>query len=49
MSKGDLFLAVMSLGYVAAGVAYFYDGNRGYALTLIAYAVANAGLIYASK
>ena len=49
MSKGDLFLAVMSLGYVAAGIAYLYEGNKGYALTLIAYAVANAGLIYAAK
>ena len=49
MSKGDLFLAAMSLGYVAAGIAYLYEGNKGYALTLVAYAIANIGLIYAAK
>ena len=49
VSKGDLFLAAMSLGYVAAGIAYLYEGNKGYALTLIAYAVANIGLVVASK
>lgn len=49
MTWGDKFLAIMSLGYLAAAVAYFIEGNRGYALALFAYAVANIGLIHASK
>ena len=49
MNNGDLLLLAMSLGYLAAGTAYFLDGNKGYALALCAYAIANLGLIYAAK
>jgi len=49
MRAGDWFLAVMSLGYLGAALAYFLDGNKGYAIALLSYAVANCGLIYATK
>lgn len=49
MTAGDYFLAVMSVGYLCAAIAYAYGGNEGYALALTAYAVANMGLIYAAK
>lgn len=48
MKWGDWFLAAMSLGYVAAAVAYWLEGNKGYAVALMAYAIANGGLISAS-
>jgi len=49
MRAGDWFLAVMSVGYLGAAVAYLLGGNKGYALALAAYAVANCGLIYAAR
>ena len=49
MSAGDAFLAVMSVGYLGAAVAYALSGNHGYALALTAYAIANCGLIWAAK
>ena len=49
LSNGDLLLLAMSLGYLAAAAAYFLDGNKGYALALFAYSIANLGLIYAAK
>ena len=49
MKWGDLFLLVMSFGYLAASIAYLTEGNKGYALALCCYAIANAGLIWASK
>lgn len=48
MKWGDWFLLAMSLGYVLAAVAYAIQGNPGYALALVCYAVANCGLIWAS-
>ena len=48
MKWGDWFLLAMSAGYVLAAAAYLADGNKGYALALLAYAVANLGLIWAS-
>lgn len=48
LSWGDAFLLCMSAGYVAAAVAYWMQGNSGYALALMCYAVANVGLIKAS-
>lgn len=49
MTWGDSFLAAMSFGYVCAAVAYKLQGNDGYALALLCYAIANIGLIYAAK
>lgn len=49
MKPGDWFLAVMSVGYIGAAVAYALQGNHGYGLALFCYAVANAGLIYAAR
>lgn len=49
MKAGDWFLLAMSLGYLCAAVAYFIGGNKGYALALGCYAVANCGLIYAAR
>ncbi len=49
MKAGDWFLAVMSLGYLGAAVAYYISGNKGYALALACYALANCGLIYAAR
>ena len=48
MKWGDYFLLAMSAGYVLAAAAYLSEGNRGYALALGCYAVANLGLIWAS-
>lgn len=48
MKWGDWFLLAMSVGYVCAAVAYWFDGNKGYAVALMAYAVANMGLIWNS-
>ncbi len=48
MRPGDIFLLVMSLGYLGAAACYYVDGNGGYALALTAYAIANCGLIAAS-
>ena len=49
MNAGDIFLAIMSLGYLGASIAYLSVGNQGYALALLCYAVANCGLIWATK
>lgn len=49
MSAGDWFLAAMSCGYVGAAIAYGVAGNHGYALALACYALANVGLILASR
>jgi hypothetical protein len=49
MSYGDIFLSVMSAGYLMAAIAYGIQGNPGYALALTCYAFANVGLIYAAK
>ena len=49
LSWGDWFLLVMSAGYALAAVAYWMQGNHGYALALSCYAVANVGLIQATK
>ena len=49
MKWGDLFLLTMSFGYLAASIAYLIEGNRGYALALFCYSIANCGLIAASK
>jgi len=46
---GDWFLLAMSAGYVGAAVAYWIHGNNGYALALMCYALANVGLVMASK
>ena len=48
MKWGDWFLLAMSLGYVCAAVAYFLEGNRGLALALSCYAIANLGLVHQS-
>lgn len=49
MSWGGYFLAVMSVGYLGAAIAYLVQGNPGYALALFCYSVANVGLIYAAR
>lgn len=49
MSAGDIFLLAMSLGYLCAAIAYLTSGNKGYALALGCYALANVGLIWATK
>ena len=49
LKAGDIFLAVMSVGYLGAAVAYLVGGNKGYALALACYALANCGLIWATK
>ena len=49
MKWGDAFLLAMSFGYLAASVAYLTEGNKGYALALFCYAVANTGLIWAAR
>lgn len=48
MKWGDWFLLAMSAGYVLAAGAYYVEGNKGYALALGCYAVANLGLICAN-
>lgn len=48
MKWGDAFLLTMSAGYVCAAVAYFLEGNKGMALALSCYALANVGLILQS-
>lgn len=49
MTWGDWFLLAMSLGYLGAAIAYFAQGNTGYAVALTCYSIANLGLIYAAK
>ena len=49
MTYGDWFLLAMSAGYLGAAIAYALDGNKGYAVALTAYAIANLGLIHAAK
>ena len=49
MTYGDWFLLAMSAGYLGAAIAYGLEGNKGYALALTAYAVANLGLVWAAK
>ena len=49
MKWGDIFLLAMSFGYLAASVAYLTEGNKGYALALLCYSIANVGLIAAAR
>ena len=49
MTYGDWFLFAMSIGYLGAAIAYYLGDNKGYALALASYAVANGGLIWATK
>lgn len=49
MTWGDIFLSAMSVGYLCAAIAYSMQGNHGYGLALLCYAVANMGLIYAAR
>jgi hypothetical protein len=49
MNWGPIFLAGMSVGYLAAAIAYWFDGNDGYSVALFCYSIANCGLIYAGK
>lgn len=48
MKWGDYFLLAMSVGYIAASVAYFLEGNKGYGFALLCYACANCGLVASS-
>ena len=48
MKWGDWFLLTMSVGYVAAAIAYAAEGNKCYALALGCYALANVGLVASS-
>ena len=48
MTWGDWFLSAMSIGYFGAALAYWLGGNKGYAVALACYGIANFGLIYAA-
>lgn len=49
MTYGDNFLLIVGLLYIGAAITYFLDGKSAMCLVMFAYAIANYGLILASK
>jgi hypothetical protein len=45
---GDWLLVAVGLLYLGAGIGYYNEGMKGYALAFAAYALANVGLIWAA-
>ncbi len=45
----NLLVGIVAVIYLVAAAGYLLEGNRGMALTFVAYAVANVGLIMAAS
>lgn len=45
----NTLVALVAIVYLVAAAGYLLEGNRGMALTFVAYAVANLGLVMAAN